>query len=85
MPRIYVVSVKESQKKQLVRAESKAGALRHVAEKTMGAEVASQDDLVEMIGSGLKVEDAGKEEPESAPEAEESTLSGKKEKKDWAD
>ena len=89
MSRIYVVHTKETQEKSLVRADTKAGALRHVAEKTMTAEVVSQDDLYDLASKGVKVEDAGKDEPEKAePEAEkapEEPLAGKKGKKDWTD
>jgi len=84
MSRIYIVDRKGTEGKTLVRADTKAGALRHVAEKTMVAEVASQDDLVTLVGAGANVEDAGKEEPEAAPEAEKEPTDGKK-KKDWTD
>ncbi len=83
MSRIYKVQVKDSQERSLVRAESKAGALRHIAEKTMEAEVATQDDLVKMVAAGVKVEDAGKETDQEAPEADKSEPAPPKKGKAW--
>lgn len=54
---------------RLVRAPNAAQALRHVAADTLNVAVASQDDLVELIEAGVKVESAGEPVPEPAPEA----------------
>ena len=81
MSRIYAVHKKEDGAEvSLVKADTKAGALRHVAEKTLTADVASQDELVKLVSAGVKVEDA-KADP--APETETEAPKGKKEKA-WA-
>lgn len=61
--RIYVVSPKaaegaEKPARRLVRAPNQAQALRHVA-KDLQVTVASQDDLVELVAAGVKVEASG--------------------------
>jgi hypothetical protein len=59
--RIYIVRNDfdmRSDKPRLIRAHSQAQAIRHVA-KDYQATVASQDDLVSSLTSGVKVEDAG--------------------------
>lgn len=43
---------------RLVRATSPAQALRHVATDIMAVKVASQDDLVSLMGAGIIVENA---------------------------
>ena len=43
----------------LVRAPNAAQALRHVAAGTLNVGVASQDDLVELVEAGVKVETSG--------------------------
>jgi hypothetical protein len=58
--RIYIVRpLRDGPKARLVRAANNAQALRHVALDTLTAEVASQDDLVRLVGQGAKVEEAG--------------------------
>lgn len=47
---------------RLVRAPNAAQALRHVAADTLSVDVASQDDLVILIGRGAKVEASGREQ-----------------------
>lgn len=42
----------------LIRAQSKAQAIRYVAELTMTADVATQDELVELSKAGVDVQDA---------------------------
>lgn len=59
MTRIYLVKNTENGGDHLVRAHNQAQAVRHVARKQFECEVASQDDLVELVASGVKVEDAG--------------------------
>lgn len=57
--RIYIVAPKTGGAKRLVRAHHPSRALHHVAEAAFTVEVASQDDLVELIGEGVVVENAG--------------------------
>lgn len=60
--RIYSVrpSSKETPESavRLVRAGNQAQAMRHVAKDTLSVTVASQNDLVNGITKGVKVEDA---------------------------
>lgn len=56
MSRIYVVN--NGPDAHLVRANNRSQAIRHVAEKTMKVEVASQESLVTMITAGAKIQDA---------------------------
>jgi len=42
----------------LVRAQSAAQAIRHVSSPIFTAEVASQNDLVDLLGKGIKVREA---------------------------
>lgn len=65
--RIYLVTDRETQAKRLIRAGSQAQAIRHAAASQFGAAVAGQDDLVQMLDAGIRVEDASKAEAE--PEA----------------
>lgn len=44
---------------RLVRAPNAAQAVRHVAADTLFCDVATQDDLVVLIGCGVKVESSG--------------------------
>lgn len=53
--RIY--SVTSPQGKRLVRAVSRHQAIGHVARSTFQVEVADSETLVELVGSGIKVED----------------------------
>lgn len=57
--RIYSVAVGEVVR--LVRATNQAQALRHAAKSTFTVKVASQDDIVAAVTSGVKVEDASKD------------------------
>lgn len=41
---------------RLVRATNAAQALRHVVTDTLTVELASQEDLVRLLGAGIKVE-----------------------------
>ncbi len=59
--RIYCVNA-EGTKPMLVRAKTRAGALRFVARKSMHAEFANQDQIVNMITAGFKVDDATEED-----------------------
>jgi hypothetical protein len=61
--RIYVISPKaaegEQPKRRLVRAPNQAQAVRHCA-KELQASVATQDELVELVAAGVRVEDSGR-------------------------
>ena len=52
MSRIYRVQQAKGKvtEEVLVRADTVAGAIRHIAQKTMSAEVATQDDLIRLGG-----------------------------------
>lgn len=43
----------------LIKTTNKSSAIRTVAEKTIKAEVATQDQLVTLIGAGHKVQEVG--------------------------
>lgn len=66
--RIYLVTDRESQAKRLIRASSQAQAVRHAAQSRYSVEVASQDDLVQLLDAGQAVESAAQ-----ATEAEDSS------------
>jgi len=64
--RIYVVANKatkpdEAGQNRLVRAANLAQAVRHVAKDQLIAAVASQDDLVRLVGAGTVIEVASAE------------------------
>ncbi len=54
--RIYRVD--DGHKDRLVRAPSQAQAIRHVA-SSFAVRVATQDDIAQLVGDGVKVETAG--------------------------
>ena len=57
--RIYIVSEKSgTNRARLVRAISKAQAIRFVAEQTIAASIASQDDIVDAMTVGAAIETA---------------------------
>lgn len=58
--RVYVVKPITGPKR-LVRASSKSQAIGHCARSTFSAEVAGQDELIALAGSGTKVELANEE------------------------
>jgi hypothetical protein len=62
--RIYAVQAGDIFK--LVEASTKQSALRHVAKDLITVEVANQKTLVAAMQDGVKVEQAGAEEPETA-------------------
>lgn len=59
--RIYVVSDGTPDHSVLVRASSQAQAVHHVVSSRYTAKVASQSDLVVLLGVGVKVQEAGNE------------------------
>ena len=56
--RVYVVDI-QGQRSRLVRATFGHIAERHVIGTLVNARVASKDDLIELMGRGVKVEHAG--------------------------
>ena len=56
--RIYIVSTQDGTNR-LVRATVASQAITHAAKSAFTAKVASQDDLVEALSSGVKVETYG--------------------------
>lgn len=58
--RIYAVQ-NGSGEARLVRASNKAQAVHHCAKSVFHADLASQDDLLTMLGKNIKVEQAGEE------------------------
>ncbi|MCC7101319.1 MAG: hypothetical protein IT500_17195 [Rubrivivax sp.] len=65
--RIYIVS-NGAGLERLVRAVSQAAARNYVARETLGVQVASQEALVSLLGSGRAVEDAGAEQQHEQPQ-----------------
>lgn len=63
--RIYTVRI-QGQAPQLVRAHHPSSALAAAVKATAQVEVASQDDLVDLVAKGVKVIDAGAEPPAQA-------------------
>lgn len=62
--RIYVIHDKRGTgpgDQRLVRAGTRAQALRHVAQDVFFVNIASQDALVRLLSRGATVEDAGEE------------------------
>ncbi len=60
MSRIYKVAITHGKdtKEKLIRALTKAGAIKHAALRCIAAEVATQDDVFKLAAAGEKVEDA---------------------------
>jgi hypothetical protein len=54
--RVYIVTTPKG--KRLVRAISQTAAIRHVVEPEYAAEVGSMNDVLHLVGTGIKVEDA---------------------------
>lgn len=61
--RIYLVTNRNNDVQQLVRANSQAQAIRHVVKNDYSATVAAQESIVSLLGAGQKVLDAGAELP----------------------
>lgn len=60
--RIYIVN--GGTQPRLVRAGSRSQAISHVARATYTAAVATQDNIVDAVSQGIKVEDVGAEDGE---------------------
>jgi hypothetical protein len=71
--RIY--DVVRDGKHRLIRAATPAQAVRFAAASEYQAEVATQEQLVGLLGSGIKVEDAVESSTESVPPIGESAQS----------
>lgn len=58
--RIYTVTITEGDQvtTRLVKAQNPSQAIRHVSDPMFKAEIAGQDDLVRLVGSGVTVEEA---------------------------
>jgi gamma-glutamyl-gamma-aminobutyrate hydrolase PuuD len=54
--RIYIISLNASDAPRLVRAANKAQAVAHIVSE-FDVRVASQDDLIEAVQAGVKVEE----------------------------
>jgi hypothetical protein len=54
--RIYVVTDNETQKQRLIRAANRAEAVRFASRTRFSVEAASQDDLVNLLPNGVKIE-----------------------------
>ena len=73
MSRIYLVErTTGNEPARLIRAPNQAQAIRHAVADTFRAVVASQDDLVLLVGQGVSVEDipALTAESAAAPQAD---------------
>ena len=57
--RIYVVTDVETNRHRLIRAGNQAQAIRHAAQTRFDIEVANQDDLVNLLTSGVPIELVG--------------------------
>jgi hypothetical protein len=67
--RVYLISPRTvaagtARECRLVRATHPAHALKHVADTAFSVEVAKQEDLIDLLGLGTKVEDIGPEQRE---------------------
>ena len=62
--RVYLVR-ESNEVISLVRARTASEAIRHAIANRFSAEVASQDDLIRLVGDGMKVETAGETEPQT--------------------
>lgn len=62
--RVYAVHHAGTSTTRLVRAVNVATAVRHVVRTDYTAEVASQDDLIDLLSAGTRVEDAGADDGE---------------------
>lgn len=57
--RIYVVTDIETNRHRLIHAGNQAQAIRHAAQTRFDIEVAGQEDLVNLLTSGVPIELAG--------------------------
>jgi hypothetical protein len=65
MSRIYIVGY--GQEIRLVRANTRAQALNHVAHGIIKVQVPTQDELIDLVSKGKSVESAVRREQEELP------------------
>ncbi len=65
MSRIYIVSY--GREARLVRANTRAQALNHVATGIINVDIPTQDQLVDLVAKGQSVESALRQEQEEIP------------------
>lgn len=65
MSRIYIVGY--GQETRLVRANTRAQALNHVAQGVIKVQVPTQDELINLVSKGASVETALRQEQEELP------------------
>jgi len=65
MSRIYIVGY--GQETRLVRANTRAQALNHVAHGIIKVQVPTQDELIDLVSKGKSVESAVRHEQEELP------------------
>lgn len=65
MSRIYIVSY--GRETRLVRANTRAQALNHVATGIINVDIPTQDQLVDLVAKGQSVESALRQEQEEIP------------------
>jgi hypothetical protein len=65
MSRIYIVGY--GQEIRLVRANTRAQALNHVAHGIIKVQVPTQDELIDLVSKGKSVESAVRHEQEELP------------------
>ena len=65
MSRVYIVGY--GQETRLVRANTRAQALNHVAHGIINVDVPTQDQLIDLISGGKKVETSLKQEQDNLP------------------
>jgi len=58
--RVYLVKDRTTNIPRLIRASNRTHARGFAAIDKFGVSIADQDDLIELIGGGMKVEDAAK-------------------------
>lgn len=65
MSRIYIVGY--GQETRLIRANTRAQALNHVAQGVIKVQVPTQDELINLVAKGASVETALRQEQEELP------------------
>jgi len=65
MSKIYIVGY--GQEVRLVRANTRAQALNHVANGIIKVQVPTQDELLDLVGKGKSIESAIRQEQEELP------------------
>jgi hypothetical protein len=65
MSRIYIVSY--GRETRLIRANTRAQALNHVATGVINVDIPTQDQLVDLVAKGQSVESATKQENAELP------------------